>query len=47
MLISCLIDLVIKLMCLFIFVFLDFNEVCKNHIMFRLSSESGIKQKLF
>ena len=47
MLISCLIDLVIKLMCLFIFFFLDFKEVCKNHIMFRLSSESGIKQKLY
>ena len=29
------------------FFFLDFKEVCKNHIMFRLSSESGIKQKLY
>jgi len=44
---SSLIDLVIKLRCLFICFFLDFKEVCKNHIIFRLSLKSGINLKLY
>lgn len=45
--ISFLIDLVIKLRCLFICFFLDFEEVCESHRIFRLSSESGINLKLY